>query len=250
MRFDVLTIFPDMFAALTQFGVSGRAAQRGLYRLETWNPRDFADDAYRSIDDRPYGGGPGMVMMPAPLASTLRAIADVQRDELGARGPVVALSPQGRRLEQEDLRRWAGLPALTLLCGRYEGIDERILRRHVDQEVSGGDIVVSGGELPAMTIVDGIVRWLPGALNDSESAPADSFVDGLLDCPHYTRPERFEGEPVPEVLLSGHHERIARWRRRQALEATARKRPDLRARARASGRLTQADEDMLAELGL
>lgn len=242
MRIDAITIFPDMFDAVTRFGITARAHERALWSLACWNPRDFATDAYRSVDDRPYGGGPGMVMLAQPLAD---AIAAARR--AGPEGrPVIALSPQGRPLDDRRVRELAGGAGMILVAGRYEAIDQRLIERHVDEEISIGDFVASGGELPAMMLIDAVVRQLPGAMNDARSAACDSFADGLLDCPHYTRPELFEGTPVPEVLLSGHHARIVRWRREQALRATLRRRPDLIARARAEGRLSQEDERILA----
>ena len=244
MRIDVVTILPPMLEAVRAWGISGRAHERGLWSLHAWNPRDRAEGNYRSIDDRPFGGGPGMVMLAEPLARTLDAVASAQVD----RGPVVYLSPQGRPATHADVLRWAALPSLTLLCGRYEGIDQRLLDSRVDEEVAVGDFVVSGGELPAMMLIDAIVRWLPGAMNDAESILQDSFAQGLLDCPHYTRPEVFEARPVPAVLLSGHHAQIARWRRDRALEGTARRRPELIARARRQGLLSKADEAFLKDL--
>lgn len=249
MRFDVVTILPEMFAALTAHGITGRAHAAGVWRLHPWNPRDRAEGAYRAIDDRPFGGGPGMVMTPGPLARTLDALATEQAQAVGARAPVVYLSPQGRPVTQGDITRWAALPALTFLCGRYEGVDQRLLDTRVDEQVAVGDLVVSGGELPAMMLMDGIVRWLPGAMNDAASPREDSFATGLLDCPHYTRPEIFEDRPVPPVLMSGHHLNIARWRRDRSLETTLRVRPELVRAARARGELTGADESMLHALG-
>lgn len=247
MRFDVVTIFPPMFDAVARHGVTGRARERGLWELRCWNPRDYATDAYRSVDDRPYGGGPGMVMLAEPLAAALRDVAaDQQQAGLG-RGPVLHLSPRGTPLTHRRVRELAAAPALTLIASRYEALDQRLIDLHVDEEVSIGDFVVSGGELPAMMLIDAAVRLLPGVLNDERSAIEESFADGLLDCPHYTRPEVYEGVAVPEVLLSGHHARIARWRREQALALTQRRRPDLIVRARAEGRLTQQDERWLAE---
>ncbi|HLS56924.1 MAG TPA: tRNA (guanosine(37)-N1)-methyltransferase TrmD [Zeimonas sp.] len=244
MRIDAVTLFPDMFDAVTRFGITARAHERGLWSLVCRNPRDFATDAYRRVDDRPYGGGPGMVMLAQPLAD---AIA-MARDGGPAGRPVIALSPQGRPLDDRRVRELAGGPGMILVAGRYEAIDQRLLDRHVDEEIAIGDFVVSGGELPAMMLIDAVVRQLPGAMNDAQSAACDSFADGLLDCPHYTRPEVFEGVPVPEVLLSGHHAQIARWRRDQALRATLQRRPDLIARARAQGRLSAEDERVLASL--
>ncbi len=223
MRFDVLTLFPALVEQVVSCGVTGRAADKGLIRLETWNPRDYATDAHRSVDDRPYGGGPGMVMRYQPLADCLAAAW--QADETP--GKVIYLSPRGRRLDQQAVNRLAEDSRLILVSGRYEGIDERFVERHVDEEWSVGDYVLSGGELPAMTLIDAVTRQLPGALGHEDSARQDSFMEGLLDCPHYTRPEVIEGRAVPEVLLSGNHAEIARWRHEQALAATRERRPDL-----------------------
>jgi len=245
VRFDVVTLFPAMFDAIANSGITARALQRGLWRLRCWNPRDFAQDAYRRVDDRPFGGGPGMVMLAQPLADALAAI---EADNPAGRPRVVHLSPRGRPLDQARVEALSALPALTLIASRYEAVDQRLLDRHVDEEIAIGDFVVSGGELPAMMLIDALVRRLPGALNDSRSALEESFAGGLLEGPHYTRPECFEGEAVPAILLSGHHERIARWRREQALEVTARRRPELIARARLEGRLDAADERWLASL--
>jgi len=221
IRFDVVTLFPEMFAAVTHSGISGRALETGLWSIGLWNPRDFTKDNYRTVDDRPYGGGPGMVMLAEPLEKAL----DAARAAGG--GKVIYLSPQGRKLDHEKVMELAGRSAVTLLCGRYEGVDERLLRRRVDEELSIGDYVLSGGELAAMAVIDAVVRQLPGALGDGESALQESFVDGLLDCPQYTRPEEYAGDKVPEVLLSGHHENIRRWRLKQALGRTWLRRPDL-----------------------
>ena len=226
-RFDVVTLFPEMFAALTGSGITRRAAERALYRLAFWNPRDFASDKHRTVDDRPYGGGPGMVMMAEPLAQAIGAARASQQAALGHAGPVFYLSPQGNRLGHRRVVELASEPALVLLCGRYEGIDQRLIERCVDEEISLGDFVLSGGELPAMVLMDAIIRQLPGALNDADSAQEDSFVDGLLDCPHYTRPEEYEGLRVPAVLLSGNHAEIRSWRRARALALTRERRPDL-----------------------
>ena len=250
MRFDVLTLLPAMFSAVTEHGVVGRACLRRIWSLTCWNPRDFAKDAYKTIDDRPFGGGPGMVMMAEPLQLTLDSVhAEQKRLGLG-RSPVVYLSPQGRPMTQAMASDWAGKSAMTLLCGRYEGVDQRLLDASVDEEVSLGDFVVSGGELPAMMLIDAVVRLLPGTLHDQQSALEDSFVDGLLDHPHFTRPETVSSGSVPAVLLSGHHHEIARWRREQALLATARKRPELLRRALHEGRLTPADLAFLARSDL
>ena len=226
-RFDVVTLFPEMFEALTGSGISRRAAERALYRLTLWNPRDFTSDRHRTVDDRPYGGGPGMVMMAEPLERAIDAARAAQREALGTAGRVIYLSPQGRPLDHRRVLALAAEPALVMLCGRYEGIDQRVIERRVDEEISLGDFVLSGGELPAMALMDAIIRQLPGALNDAESAQEDSFVDGLLDCPHFTRPEEYEGLRVPAVLLSGNHAEIRAWRRQRALALTRERRPDL-----------------------
>ena len=227
----VVTLFPEMFAAVTQSGVTRRALEEGRWSLQCTNPRDYATDNYRTVDDRPYGGGPGMVMMPGPLERALHAARDRQLVAGAVKSRVMYLSPQGaplthRRVMQLVREVTAG-EGLILLCGRYEGVDERLIERCVDEEVSIGDFVLSGGEIPAMALLDAVVRQLPGVLNDAESATQDSFVAGLLDCPHYTRPEDYEGARVPEVLLSGHHEAIRRWRLQQALGRTWQRRPDL-----------------------
>jgi tRNA (guanine37-N1)-methyltransferase len=226
-RYDVITIFPGMFDALLDFGITRRALDEGLFELRTWDPRDFTQDAYRRVDDRPYGGGPGMVMMAEPLQSAIEAAAARQRDAGVARPKVVLMSPQGERLSEPLVRALADEEGLILLAGRYEGLDERLVQHSVDREVSIGDYVTSGGELPAMVLIDCIVRRLPGSLNDAESATQDSFSAGLLDWPHYTRPEAWKGAAVPPVLLSGNHAAIARWRRKQALGRTQARRPEL-----------------------
>ena len=252
LRFDLITLFPDMTEAITRHGITGRALQRGLWQLRCWNPRDFTHDAWKTVDDRPYGGGPGMVMLAQPLADTIAAVHAERRvaaagsDAGSGLVPVIALSPQGRRFTDAQARELAVSQGVILIAGRYEAIDQRLIDRHVDDEWSIGDFVVSGGELPAMMMIDAAVRHLPGALNDSASAEQESFAAGILDCPHYTRPEVFEGLTVPDVLLSGHHLRITRWRREQALLATLRKRPDLLEVARREGRLSAADEAFLA----
>ena len=221
IRFDVVTLFPEMFAAVTASGISGRALEAGLWSLGLWNPRDFTEDNYRTVDDRPYGGGPGMLMLAEPLEKALDAAK-----EAGG-GKVIYLSPQGRKFDHEKVMELAGRTEMTLLCGRYEGVDERLIERRVDEELSIGDFVLSGGELAAMTVIDAVVRQIPGALGGEQSAAEESFVGGLLDCPQYTRPEFYEGAKVPEVLLSGHHENIRRWRLKQALGRTWLRRPDL-----------------------
>jgi tRNA (guanine37-N1)-methyltransferase len=226
-RYDVITLFPEMFAALTGSGITRRAMDRGLYALGFHNPRDFTHDPHRTVDDRPYGGGPGMVMLAEPLMQSIAAARLAQQASTGTTGRVIYLSPQGRRLDQAAVLELAAQPGLVLLCGRYEGVDQRLIDRAVDEEVSLGDFVLSGGELPAMVLLDAIVRQLPGALNTADSALEDSFADGLLDCPHYTRPEVYEDERVPDVLLSGNHAAIRRWRLRQSLGRTWLRRPDL-----------------------
>jgi len=228
-QFDVVTLFPEMFEAVTESGVTGRARERRLFELVLWNPRSFAANSYRTVDDRPYGGGPGMVMMAEPLEKALNAARQRQKSS-GVnvkQTKVVYLSPQGRPLNHRLVMELAGLQGLVLLAGRYEGVDERLIARAVDEEISIGDYVLSGGELAAMVVMDAVVRQLPGVLGDAESASQDSFVNGLLDCQHYTRPEVYEGEAVPQALLSGNHAEIARWRLKQALGRTWQRRPDL-----------------------
>jgi len=237
IRFDAVTLFPEMFAAVTQSGITRKALEAGLWQLHTWNPRDFTTDNYRTVDDRPYGGGPGMVMLAEPLEKALNAV------RAAGGGTVVYLSPQGRRLDHAKVVELAGRSAVTLLCGRYEGVDERLVRRRVDEELSLGDFVLSGGELAAMAVIDAVVRQLPGALGDGQSAAEESFATGLLDCPQYTRPESYAGEKVPEVLLSGHHERIRLWRLKQSLGRTWQRRPELIA-ARA---LSAEERELLEE---
>lgn len=223
MKIEVITIFPEMFAAISEFGITSRAMRQGLVELNCRNPRDYTEDRHQTVDDRPFGGGPGMVMKIEPLE---RALADA-RAALGGAARVIYLSPQGRPLKQAGVRELVQAEALILIAGRYEGIDERFIETHVDEEWSIGDYVLSGGELPAMVLIDAVTRLLPGALGHAGSAEEDSFTDGLLDCPHYTRPEVYEGKRVPEVLLSGNHEHIRRWRLKQALGRTAERRADL-----------------------
>jgi len=227
LQVDVITLFPEMFDAVRSWGVTGRAAERGVYELVLWNPRAFTTDNYRTVDDRPYGGGPGMVMLAEPLEKAIGAAKARQASAGVGESQVIYLSPQGRLLDQDLIRRLTRVSGVVLLAGRYEGVDERLLSRVVDEEVSIGDYVLSGGELPAMVLIDAIVRQLPGVLGDPESASQDSFADGLLDCPHYTRPEVYQGAAVPGVLLSGHHAQISRWRLKQALGKTWLRRPDL-----------------------
>jgi tRNA (guanine37-N1)-methyltransferase len=243
INFDVVTLFPEMFVALTDSGITQRARDKGFYQLVLWNPRDFSGNAYRSVDDRPYGGGPGMVMSAEPLAKAMRA-ARQRQESSGIRGTrTIYLSPQGRPMTQRVVEELQDQKGLVLLAGRYEGVDERLLQNEVDDEISIGDYVLSGGELPAMVLMDALIRRIPGVLNDAESAKQDSFVEGLLDCPHYTRPEVFGNEAVPAVLLSGHHAEIETWRMKQALGRTWQRRPDLLEKLR----LTTAQAKLLEE---
>jgi len=239
IRFDCVTLFPETFTAVSGWGVTGRALERGLWSLGLWNPRDFTTDNYRTVDDRPYGGGPGMVMLAEPLE---RAIATAKAAEQG-RAKVIYLSPQGAAMDHAKVSSFAKEARLVLLCGRYEGVDERLICRAVDDEISIGDYVISGGELAAMVLIDAVVRQLPGVLGDGLSAAQDSFANGLLDCPQYTRPEVYEGEAVPPVLLSGHHAQIERWRLKQSLGRTWLRRPDLLERRG----MTEAERRLLDE---
>jgi tRNA (guanine37-N1)-methyltransferase len=246
MWIDVVTLFPAMVAEAAKVGITGRAAERGLWSLRCWNPRDFATDAYRTVDDRPYGGGPGMVMMAGPLAAAIAAARQAQGGDGVKRTRVVHLTPAGRPLKHADVVAMAARrdEGLLLLAGRYEGIDERLVEREVDEEIAIGEFVVSGGELPALMLIDAIARQLPGALNDAQSAVEESFVAGLLDCPHYTRPETYDGATVPDVLLSGHHEAIRKWRLEQSLYRTWKRRPDL-----LEGRtLSKEERELLAKV--
>lgn len=248
-EFDVITLFPEMFDAIGRYGVTGRAKERAIYRLNTWNPRDFAENEYRTVDDRPYGGGPGMVMMAQPLEKAIEA-AKARQATSGTSGTkVIYLSPQGRPLNQATVMDLGKLQGVVLLCGRYEGVDERLIARQVDDEISIGDYVLSGGELAAMVLIDGLVRQMPGVLGDPESANQDSFADGrksLLDCPHYTRPELYQGSAVPEALMSGNHARINRWRLQQSLGRTWLRRPDLLASKVEEG-MTEEENKLLEE---
>ena len=247
MRIDVVTLFPELVEHASRFGVTGRALERGLWQLATWNPRDFTTDNYRTVDDRPYGGGPGMVMLAEPLSRAVSAARAAQREAGYPATRTIHLSPSGVPLTHRRVAELAAAPATAyvLVAGRYEGIDERFIAREVDEEIAIGDFVVSGGELPALMLIDAVMRQRPGVLNDAESAAQDSFVAGLLDCPHYTRPERLEGdggERVPEVLMSGHHEDIRRWRLMQSLGRTKERRPAL-----LEGRtLTREETELLA----
>ena len=223
MKIALITLFPEMFEALTDYGVSGRAVNQGLLEISSFNPRDFAEDAHSTVDDRPYGGGPGMVLMIEPL----RKAIDAAKDWIDGKPLVVYLSHKGKVLQQSTVNSMAEQQSIILIAGRYEGIDERLIQLEVDQEWSIGDYVLSGGELPAMVVVDALIRQIPGALGHSDSASQDSFADGLLDCPHYTRPDKYEELKVPDVLLSGDHEKIRQWRLQQSLLRTQQRRPDL-----------------------
>jgi len=242
-RIDVVTLFPELVRAVTECGITGRAAGNGLLELVTWNPRDFTRDRHRTVDDRPYGGGPGMLMKYEPLRDAIRAARAAAPD--GSR--VAYLSPQGKRLDQAAVAELTRRPGLILVAGRYEGIDERLIEAEVDEEWSLGDYVLSGGELAAMVIVDCVTRLLPGALGDAASAEQESHVDGLLDCPHYTRPETTEDRTVPGVLLSGDHAAIARWRRKQALGRTWQRRPDMIAATELDAEQRALLEEFIAE---
>ncbi|MFZ5519698.1 MAG: tRNA (guanosine(37)-N1)-methyltransferase TrmD [Pseudomonadota bacterium] len=252
MRFDVITLFPELFGPFLTTGVTRRAFEgpAACMKLRLWPLREHADDAYRRVDDRPYGGGPGMVMLVEPLSRALQAVRAEQEQGGLPRTPVVLFSPAGAPLTQARVRQLAAGPGAVLVCGRYEGLDQRFIDRHVDEEISLGDFVLSGGELPALALIDAVARLQPGVLNDAQSHEQDSFSEGLLDCPHYSRPEVHEGEAVPPVLMSGHHAAIARWRRERQLEATWRRRPELIRAARDRGELTPADERFLAGLQL
>ena len=251
MRFDIVTLFPDLFEAHLKHGITRRAFDSGVVQVQLWPLREFADDAYRRVDDRPYGGGPGMVMLAEPLHRALAAVRAQRADPVPA--PVVHFSPAGRPLDQALVREFAAGLGAVLLCGRYEGVDQRVIDAHVTHEISLGDFVLSGGELPALALLDAVARLMPGVLSEP-SHQQDSFSEGLLEGPQYSRPEQWQGPagqmPVPPVLLSGHHGLVARWRRERSLELTARRRPDLIAAARAAGRLDAADEKYLKLLGL
>jgi len=245
MRFDVVTLFPELFAPFLESGVTRRAYESKQVDVRLWNLRDHAEGNYRRVDDRPFGGGPGMVMMAGPLA---RCLATIQADRADS-APVVLFSPVGERLDHAGIERWSASQGAILICGRYEGIDQRFIDAHVDMQISVGDFVLSGGEIAAMALLDAVARLQPGVLNDQGSHQFDSFnpaLDGLLDCPHYTRPEEWEGRTAPAELLSGHHVQIERWRRDRRLELTARHRPELIEAARAAGRLDKADEAFLS----
>ncbi len=243
IAFDVITLFPESFVAITDSGITRRAKQRGVYELNLWNPRDFTADAHRTVDDRPYGGGPGMVMLAEPLERAIESARARQREALGVEGSLINLSPQGERLTHAKVIDLSKRRAMILLCARYEGMDQRVIDLEAPEELSVGDFVLSGGELAAMALIDAIVRQLPGALNDAGSAIEESFADGLLEYPHYTRPEVYRGRPVPEVLLSGHHAEIRRWRLKQSLGRTWLRRPELLW----ARRLSDEETDLLEE---
>ena len=242
MRIALISVFPQMLALVRDIGVTGRAVRDGRLELAAVNPRDFTTDRHRSVDERPYGGGPGMLMRPEPLAAAI----DAGRCRVGGQATVVYLSPQGRRFDDRRARELATQSALVLLAGRYEGVDERLIEVCVDEELSIGDYVLSGGELAALVVIDALARLLPGVLGHTDSAAQDSFAEGLLDCPHYTRPEEYAGRKVPAVLLSGDHAAIARWRTQQALGRTAQRRPDLLARRERSRPLSTLERQLLA----
>jgi tRNA (guanine37-N1)-methyltransferase len=247
MRFDILTLFPELFVPFLASGITRRAYESGQVDVHLHNPREHAEGNYRRVDDRPFGGGPGMVMMAEPLA---RGLAAAQK-ERGRQAPVVLFSPLGKALNHEAVERWSNSDGAILICGRYEGLDQRFIDAHVTEQISLGDFVLSGGEIAAMALLDAVARLQPGVLSDEQSHAQDSFnpaLDGLLDCPHYTRPEQWQGLGVPDVLMSGNHAQIERWRREQRLALTARLRPDLLEKARRGGRLTQADESFLSRL--
>lgn len=256
VRFDVITLFPELFAPFQQAGVARRAFESGQVDLRLWQLRDHAEGVYRRVDDRPFGGGPGMVMLVEPLERCLGAIRAQQAEQGAGRLPVIWFSPAGPRLTQKRVQQLAASQGAVLVCGRYEGVDQRFIDSHVDEELSLGDYVLSGGELPSLTLIDAVARLQPGVLHDAASHEQDSFSDGLLDCPHYSRPEVLPGvqgaadQAVPPVLMSGHHAQIARWRREQQLALTARRRPDLIEEARARGELSKKDEDFLRGLTL
>ncbi|MCW5221301.1 tRNA (guanosine(37)-N1)-methyltransferase TrmD [Verminephrobacter aporrectodeae subsp. tuberculatae] len=250
MRFDVITLFPGLFAPFLTSGVTRRAYAGGQVNVRLWNPRDHAEGNYRRVDDRPYGGGPGMVMLAEPLLRCLEAVRAERAEPRESQAPLLLFSPVGRPLDHAAVERWSASAGAILLCGRYEGIDQRFIDAHVDLQMSLGDFVLSGGEIAAMALLDAVARLQPGVLHDADSHQCESFhpvLDGLLDCPHYTRPEEWAGRRVPAVLVSGQHAQIARWRREQQLAITARNRPDLLDAARKAGRLSPADEAALPD---
>lgn len=227
MRLDFISLFPEMLKPALGVGVVGRAVDKGAIESHYWNPRDYTTNKHRTVDDRPFGGGPGMLMLPQPLDDCIVEMQQQQQAAGVKQSPIIYLSPQGRRLDQALVKELSALPAITLLCGRYEGVDERLLEKHVSIEVSIGDYVLSGGELPALVVADAVARQLPGVLGHEDSAEQDSFANGLLDCPHYTRPAEWQGREVPPVLLSGDHAAIAEWRQAQSIKRTNERRPDL-----------------------
>ena len=250
MRFDVITLFPELFEPFLTAGVARRAYAQGLVDVRLWQLRDFAEGNYRRVDDRPFGGGPGMVMQAAPLAACLAAIRAERQEAQTA--PLLLFSPIGDKLNHESVSNWSNSSGAVLLCGRYEGIDQRFVDAHVDAQISLGDFVLSGGEIAAMALLDAVARLQPGVLHDEQSHIADSFnpaLDGLLDCPHYTRPEVWEGRAVPDVLMSGNHADIGAWRRAQSLVQSQRLRPELVDAARKAGKLSKADEQVLQRAG-
>lgn len=251
MRFDVITLFPELFAPFLISGVTRRAYETGLVEVKLWNPRDFAEGSYRRVDDRPFGGGPGMVMMAEPLTLCLEQIRAERAVAGVADVPTVLFSPIGEALNHAGVEAWSASSGAVLVCGRYEGLDQRFIETHIDRQISLGDFVLSGGEIAAMALLDAVARLQPGVLNDEGSHQLDSFnpaLDGLLDCPHYTRPESWRGQPVPPILLSGNHAQIERWRREERLALTQRQRPELVQKARVAGHLTARDEAFLADL--
>jgi tRNA (guanine37-N1)-methyltransferase len=250
MRFDIITLFPELFAPLLTSGITRRAYESRSVDVRLWNPRDHAKGTYRRVDNRPFGGGPGMVMLAEPLDKCLKAIRTDRAEAQPA--PLVLFSPIGQKLNHAAVQGWSDSQGAVLLCGRYEGVDQRFIDRHVSHQISLGDFVLSGGEIAAMALLDAVARLQPGVLGDEGSHQLDSFnpaLDGLLDSPHYTRPEMWQGDAVPEALLSGHHARIERWRREQSLTLSARHRPELIDQARAAGRLSRMDEVFLQSLG-
>ena len=252
MRIDVVTLFPDAFSVITESGVTGRAFSQKRWQLCTWNPRDYTEDVHRSVDDRPYGGGPGMVMMADPLSKAVAAAQADRQASGSARARVILLAPGGKRFNQQMASTLSASDGALMVCGRYEGVDQRWIDAEVDEQWSLGDFVLSGGELAAIPMIDAAARLIPGVLNHGDSSLQDSFQDslsGLLDSPHYTRPEVYEGKGVPTVLLSGNHANISRWRRQQSLLLTARMRPDLISQAKQRGLLTPSDEMFLQEAG-
>ena len=248
MRFDIITLFPELFAPLLSSGITRRAYEGGLVDVRLWNPRDYAEGNYRRVDDRSFGGGPGMVMLAEPLFKCLTAIRAERQEQMPA--PLVLFSPIGRTLNHTAVAQWSGSAGAVLLCGRYEGVDQRFINHYVDQQISLGDFVLSGGEIAAMALLDAVARLQPGVLNDEGSHQLDSFnpaLDGLLDSPHYTRPEVWQGHAVPSELMSGHHAHIERWRREQSLRLTALHRPELIDQARVAGQLSRQDETFLKD---